>query len=156
MTNPSSPQPVPAAWADRIHLDAPIDRVWAVLTDPAHMPLWMGEPELRIAVETDWRAGGPITIRGFHHLPFENRGVVLAFDPPHALAYRYLSSLSRLPDEPGNYTRLRFELAREGDGTVLALTADGFPTAAIHHHTAFYWAGTLHVLKAYAERLGRE
>ncbi len=156
MQPPAQPQAVPTAWTDRIHLDAPIDRVWAVLTDPAHMSLWMGEPELRISVDADWRAGGSITIRGFHHLPFENRGGVLAFEPPHTLAYRYLSSLSRLADEPGHHTRLRFELAQEDDGTALTLTADGFPTAAIHHHTAFYWAGTLHVLKAYAERLGRE
>lgn len=143
-------------WRDHVHIDAPVTRVWRALTDLARLPRWMGEPELRIAVETDWRVGAPITIRGFHHVPFENRGVVLAFDPPHALGYRYLSSLSGLADEPGNQTHLHFDLAEENGGTRLALSAHGFPTDAIFHHTAFYWAGTLHVLKAYVEGLDRE
>nr|WP_295380739.1 SRPBCC domain-containing protein [Pseudoxanthomonas sp.] len=153
---PSSSRPVPATWQERIHVDAPIELVWRVLTDPAHMSQWMGEPEMRVTVETDWHVGGSIAIRGFHHVAFENRGVVLVFEPPHALGYHYLSSLSRLADEPGNHTHLRFELAEEDGGTTLALTAHGFATDAIFHHTAFYWAGTLHVLKAYAERPGRE
>jgi len=147
---------VPGEWTDHVHIDAPITRVWRALTDVLHMSRWMGEPELRITVETDWQVDGPILVRGFHHVPFENRGVVLAFDPPHALGYRYISSLSRLADEPGNQTRLHFDLAEENGDTRLALTARGFPTDAIFHHTAFYWAGTLRVLKAYAERLAHE
>lgn len=147
---------VPGEWTDHVYVNASNARVWLALTDPAHLPRWMGEPELRISVATDWRIGAPITIRGFHHVPFENRGVVLAFDPPHALGYRYLSSLSGLADEPANQTHLHFELAEENGGTRLTLAAHGFPTDAIFHHTTFYWAGTLHVLKAYVEGLDRE
>lgn len=147
---------IPQVFSERILVDAPIETVWHALTDLAHMPRWMGEPELRITVATDWRVGAPITISGFHHVPFENRGSVLVFDPPHSLAYRYLSSLSGLADEPDNQTQLRFDVVEENGGSRLTLTARGFPTDAIFHHTAFYWTGTLHVLKAHAERLGRE
>lgn len=156
MPSSSLPGTVPAEWTDRVVIDAPVARVWHALVDPDHMARWMGEPELRIAVETDWRVGGGIVIRGFHHVPFENRGTVLAFDPPRVVAYHYLSSLSRLADEPGHHTQLYFRLDEENHGTIVTLVARGFPTAAIFHHTAFYWSGTLHVLKAHAERLDRE
>lgn len=145
----------PEPFTDNVHIEASVATVWAVLTDTRHMPAWMGEPEMRITVETDWRVGEPILIRGFHHVPFENRGFVQACEPHRLLGYRYFSSLSRLADEPDSYTHLRFALAETADGTCLTLDAHGFPTPAIFHHTAFYWAGTLRVLKEYAERLAR-
>ena len=125
--------------------------VWKALTEPDRMKLWMGEPEMEIAVRTDWKIGGPIVISGFHHGRFENRGTVLAFDPHKTLRYTHLSSVSRLPDQPGSYCVLDFSLEPVGEGTSLTLTITNFPTETIYKHLAFYWKTTLKVIKELVE-----
>lgn len=133
-------------------IDAPTWVVWESLVRAERMKEWMGEPEMEIEVETDWTIGGPILTRGFHHARFENRGVVLRFEPPKKLSYTHLSSLSRLPDEPGSYTTLEFSLGAVGDATALTLVATGFPTMTIFKHIQLYWTGALGMLKQHAER----
>lgn len=125
--------------------------VWESLIRTERMKEWMGEPEMGIEVETDWEVGGPIVVRGFHHARFENTGVVLQFEAPKRLSYTHLSSLSRLPDEPENYTTLEFSLDPVGDLTSLTLVVTGFPTVTISKHLQFYWRGTLGTLKQHAE-----
>ena len=134
-----------------INIAAPAGLVWDSLTQARFMTEWMGEPGMEIGIETDWTVGGPIVVRGFHHLAFENIGVVLEFDLNKRLTYTYLSSLSQLPDEPENYTTLEFSLDSLGDTTSLSLVVDGFPTETIFKHLQFYWGGTLEVLKRYVE-----
>lgn len=138
-------------FADAVVIDAPAPAVWRVLTDPAHMRAWMGEPVMKLDVAVDWRVGGEFLVRGVHHGRFENRGRVLVFEPEHRLSYTHLSSVSRLPDVPESYTTFDFLLAPVRDGTRLQLTLAGFPTESIYRHLAFYWSGTLAVLKRYVE-----
>lgn len=64
----------------------------------------MADPEVGIELITNWKVGSPITIKGFHHIKFENKKTVLQFEPDKVLQYDYLSSLSRLPDKPENYS----------------------------------------------------
>jgi len=134
------------------HIKAPTPLVWDSLVDTGKMKLWMGEPEMEVGIETDWKVGGPMVVSGLHHLPFRNTGVVLEFKPMERLSYTHLSSLSRLPDEPQNFTTLTFSLAPQADATLLTLMATGFPTVSIFKHLQFYWTGTLGVLKQFAER----
>lgn len=112
----------------------------------------MGEAEMDVRVTTHWRVGSPFLVRGVHHVPFENQGKVLAFEPLKRLAYSHRSSLSLLPDDARSYTTLDFSLAANGDRTGLTLTGTGFPTPSIYHHLRFYWRGTLDVFKHYVER----
>ena len=135
-----------------IFIDAPANAVWESLTHSHLMKEWMGEPEMAIEVETDWTVGGPIVVRGFHHVPFENTGAVLEFEPMARLAYTHLSSLSRLPDTPENYTTLEFTLESIGDTASIAFAATGFPSDTIFKHLQFYWSGTLEILKRHVER----
>ena len=135
-----------------ILIDAPAKAVWDSLTQASSMKQWMGEPEMAIEIESDWTVGGPIIVRGFHHEPFENRGLVLAFEPAARLAYTHLSSLSRLADQPGNYTTLRFALGAVGGAASLTLVATNFPSDAIFRHLQFYWSGTLQILKRHVEQ----
>jgi len=134
-----------------IVIAAPPAVVWEWLTRPERMQRWMAEPDAAFEVTTDWTVGGPITIRGFHHARFENRGTVTRFDPVEALGYTHLSSLSRLPDEPANHSRLDFRLAPSDGGTALTVALAGFPTESILKHMDFYWRGTLQVLKRLIE-----
>ena len=136
-----------------IAIHAPAAKVWAALTEPQAMKKWMSETEIEII--TDWKAGNPMIVRGpWYKSYFENKGTVLLFEPERALQYSHLSSLSKLPDTPENYTAIGFSLTPEKDQTVLILTLSNFPTETIYTHFNFYWNVTLHLLKKYIEHEG--
>ena len=136
-----------------IVIEAPVTAVWNVLTDPGLMKQWMAEPELELKIITDWKIGSPIITKGFHHLQFENKGTVLQFEPYRTLHYNYLSSISRLPDKPENYTGVEFSLSPLQDKTFLKVTVSNFPTETIYKHVDFYWRGTVVKLKKLVEGL---
>jgi len=127
------------------------ESVWHMLTNHGAMKQWMGDPEMKLEVMADWKMGGSIVIKGFHHVAFENKGTILKFDPTNVLAYTYLSSLSRLPDHPVNYSIIEFRLISIDEGTQLTLLLSNFPTEAIFKHVDFYWTTTLQILKEAAE-----
>ncbi|HEY8894738.1 MAG TPA: SRPBCC domain-containing protein, partial [Niastella sp.] len=79
------------------------------------------------------------------------KGTVLQFEPGKVLSYSHLSSLSRLPDQPNNYTVITFNLAPLQDQTSLTLTINNFPTETIYRHLDFYWRTTLVMLKKFTE-----
>ena len=126
--------------------------VWRALTDPVLVRQWAAEPELNLEVVTDWQVGSPIIMKGFHHVRFENHGTVLHVQPNTFLQYTHLSSISRLPDRPENYTRIAFRLSPSDDGaTSLNVELENFPTDSIFRHLDFYWRVTIEVLKRFIE-----
>lgn len=106
---------------------------------------------MELEVTTSWEMGTPLVIRGFHHVRFENKGIVLEFTPERVMSYSFLSSVSRLPDLMENYSVVRFELREEGMRTLLTLQLFNFPTETIYHHLNFYWNSTLMILKRMVE-----
>ena len=133
-----------------IHINAPTSKVWDALTDPTLMKKWMFEKEIEII--TDWHVDSPIIIRGdLHGIPFVNNGLVLQFEPEKVLRYSHLSSISRLRDQPENYTVLDFQIAPMGTQTSLTLTVSNFPTESIYKHMRFYWNVTLEIFKKMLE-----
>lgn len=112
----------------------------------------MAETELALEIATDWTIGNPIVMTGTHHLPFENKGTVLQFEVERVLQYNYISSLSRLPDLPENYTSIKFNLSPAEGNTSLHLTISGFATETIFRHVDFYWRGTIMKLKNLIEK----
>ena len=127
--------------------------VWFVLTDPKSMAAWMGDPGMKLEVETSWKIDSPIAIRGFHHIKFENKGTILKYDKEQVVSYSHLSSVSRLPDSIENYAVLEFILTPINNQTILAVTVTNFPTETIQKHLEFYWRGTVAKIKEYAENL---
>lgn len=136
-----------------IIIKAPPFAVWDALTNSEVMKQWMGEPELEIEIITDWQVGAPIVIKGFHHIRFENKGVVLQFEPNKVLEYNFLSSLSRLPYRPENYTIVEFRLAPLESQTTLTLILRNFPTEVIFRHLDFYWMTTIEIMKKEVEKV---
>lgn len=61
---PKSDQVVASEFEQSIFIRAPAELVWAYLTEVELMNVWMSEPEMRLEIETDWKAGAPITMRG--------------------------------------------------------------------------------------------
>jgi uncharacterized protein YndB with AHSA1/START domain len=138
-------------FSSTVLINGTVPAVWNILTDPRMMIRWMGEPEMQLSVETNWQLNSPIIIRGFHHVKFENRGVVLEFEKEKKLCYTHLSSLSRLPDVPENYSKLLFTLNGGPRATELTISIENFPTESIRKHLEFYWRGTLQRIKEVAE-----
>jgi|SRR5215216_5562869 len=136
-----------------ITIDAPTFKVWEALTNPEVMKKWMSETEINII--TDWKVGNPIVIHGnLHRIKFENKGTVLRFERERVLQYSHLSSLSRLPDEPGNYSIIEFIVEPIENQTNLTLTLSNFSTEAIYKHLVFYWNVTLEILKRMIDEQG--
>jgi uncharacterized protein YndB with AHSA1/START domain len=134
-----------------IPINASISTVWNALTNPTVMKQWMGEPDMKIEIDTDWKEGGPIVIEGFHHVAFKNYGTVLKFEANQKLRYSHLSSLSGLPDIVDNYSIFDFSLSSSQNQTFLSLTIKNFPTESIYKHLDFYWKGTIPTLKDFIE-----
>jgi uncharacterized protein YndB with AHSA1/START domain len=134
-----------------VNINAPLSKVWETLTNPELMKKWMFETEINIV--TDWQVGSPIAIHGdLHGMNFENTGTVLQFAREKILRYTHLSSLSRLPDKPENYSVLEFRLTPIENQTALTVTVSNFPTESIYKHLAFYWNVTLEILKRMIEK----
>jgi uncharacterized protein YndB with AHSA1/START domain len=135
-----------------IRINASVNAVWEALTQAELMARWMHDSEIEIV--TTWEIGSPIIINAnevSYKTAFTNAGVVLQFAKDQVLEYSHLSSLSRLPDQPENYTIIRFDLQPEEDHTLLELTLSNFPTESHYKHIDFYWTITLEILKRYVE-----
>ena len=130
-----------------VSIQAAPSRVWEYLTNPDLMKQWMGDSEMNIEIISDWRVSSPITIKGFHHEQFENKGTILQLEPETIFQYNFLSSLSNLADEPNNYTIITFTLTPKEGQTQLTVEATTFPTEAIYKHLEFYWNGTIEIIK---------
>ncbi len=130
-----------------ILIKASTSKLWAAFTIPSQMKQWMGEDDFDLEIITDWKVGSTITIKGFHHVKFENKGFVLQFEPERILQYNYISSISHLEDKPENYTSLEFILSEQENQTLLTLNISNFPTEIIYKHVDFYWKNTLAILK---------
>lgn len=127
------------------------DKIWTILTDLNIMPQWQGDPEMNIEVQTDWKINSPISIRGFHHVNFENKGIILQYDKENILSYNHLSSVSRLEDKQENYTSIEFVLTPVNKQTKLTINIENFPTETIQKHLEFYWQSTILTIKRETE-----
>lgn len=136
----------------QVDISAPRSAVWDALTNPVALTQWMGVPEMRLEIISDWRVGSPIVIVGFHHATFRSTGTILRFEPEQTLCYTQKDSISRLPDEPQSYSHLCFVLAPSTTGTSLTITIDNFPTETIYKHLDFYWNTTINLLKRHIEQ----
>ncbi len=133
-------------------INASASKVWVCLTEPNLMKEWMGEPGMPLKISTRWIVGTPISIKGFHHVHFENKGTVMQFEPQKIIQYSHWSSISHLPDSKENYTNITFLLSPDEEKTLLKVQIENFPTASIFKHLDFYWRGTMKVLKDFAEQ----
>ena len=126
--------------------------VWKALTEPAAMKQWMAEPEMMVEIESEGKVNGSIAMSWFHHVQATNKGTILAFEPTKVFKYNHLSSISRLPDVPENYSAIEFKLEPIGSQTLLTIIATGFPNETTYKHLEFYWRGTIVLLKNWVEQ----
>ena len=110
---------------DRIERDiliaAPVERVWAVITEPEHLQRWWADA----GAEVELRPGGAYVLREREW--GEALGRVEVVEPPHRLAYRWAAHHAR-DTEPaeGTSTRVEFTLEPVAEGTRLTVVETGF------------------------------
>ncbi len=102
-----------------VMVDAPIERVWAVVTEAEHLGTWFGDS----GAEIDLRPGGAMTMTWQKHGTV--RAVVERVEPPHLFAYRWARPMGTVPAE-GNSTLVEFILAAEDGRTRLRVVESGF------------------------------
>jgi uncharacterized protein YndB with AHSA1/START domain len=101
---------------------APVERVWALLTDAEHLGRWFGDA----GAELDLRPGGALSLSWEQHGTV--RGRVVDVEAPRRFSYRWAVLREPHGSEPveGNSTLVEFTLEAEGDGTRLRVVESGF------------------------------
>ena len=109
---------VPQRIEREIVIDAPVEVVWAVVTEPEHISKWLSD-----SVELDLRPGGQAVLDWDGRRTVQGR--VERVEPPHYLSFRWV-----VRDEPqltdGNATLVEFSLRAEGGATRLTVVESGF------------------------------
>jgi uncharacterized protein YndB with AHSA1/START domain len=106
-----------------ISIDAPVDVVWAVVTEPEHIRGWFSD-----AVELELRPGGPLVLRWEGSAPV--RGRVERVEPPHRFAFRWVAGDGAELAED-NATLVEFTLEADGGATRLTVVETGFGELAL-------------------------
>ena len=115
--------------------DATPDEVWSALTEPERLTRWLAN-----VAELELRVGGRFVLV-WHEDNQRTDGTVLALEPGRLIELGWT-----YPDEPDS--AVRFELAPDGDGTVLILDHRGLPPASIAGYGAG-WHSHLDSLEAH-------
>lgn len=131
-----------------ILIDAPPATVWEALTSPPLIERYFFGTKLM----TDWRIGAPMIFRGeYQGQRYEDRGTVLAFEPPTCLSYSYWSSFSGTEDLPGARLVIRYRLDDENGRVKITVTTSNCATQEQAQHAARNWDIVLRGLKTLVE-----
>ncbi len=145
---------VPDRIEREILINAPIEKVWSVLSEAEHMV--RGDPDAD--AEVDLRPGGAIVLRWAEYGTFLFR--IERVEPPTFISFRWARPTDAEP-RPGNSTLVEFTLTPEGSGTRLRVVESGFrdldqpdeDKIAYADGNAEGWTGQLAEIGAYAEQL---
>jgi len=125
-----------------IDVEAPIEAVYAMFTDPAELVRWIG---IRAMLEP--RPGGQFR---FELMPGEFcSGSYVELAPPHRVVFTWGWESGALPVEPGS-SAVTVELTEHDGTTHVHLTHSGLSAAMRDHHSGG-WANFLPRLKEAAE-----
>lgn len=105
-----------------ILIDAPVDVVWSVVTEPAHVSGWFSD-----VAELDLRPGGEVVLHWDGHGIV--RGEVERVEPPHFFSFRWVVEHD-LELVDGNATLVEFSVSEEGESTRLTVVESGFADLA--------------------------
>jgi uncharacterized protein YndB with AHSA1/START domain len=140
-----------------ITIAAPIEQVWATITEPRHVGVWFGNGT---PTTMDFRPGGTLV---FDHAPHgEIHAKIERIEPRHLFSWRWTTiGPPNTPPTDGNSTLVEFTLHPEDNGTRLRVTETGFTTlhatpterdARFKSNTGG-WADKLAEIDAYVQRL---
>ncbi|MFL6154262.1 MAG: SRPBCC domain-containing protein [Ornithinibacter sp.] len=135
-----------------IDIAAPVEKVWAAVTEAEHISRWFGRAEI-----TGHGVGATGTLSWPEHRPVPLR--VEAFEAPHTVSYRWsndeASGTARTELDVAHSTVFTFTLEPLSHGTRLTVVETGFeatsdPIATLEDHRKG-WDGELDKLVALLE-----
>jgi uncharacterized protein YndB with AHSA1/START domain len=134
-----------------VRIKAPIEEVWRAITTRELIQRWF----FGVDTETTWEVGSPIVHRGeYQGQPYEDKGVIEAFEPPRLLAHTHWSPGSGLPDEPSNYQHVTWSLARLDGATEVTVGERNLPSEEAKAVSEQSWPMALEGLRKLLEEDG--
>jgi uncharacterized protein YndB with AHSA1/START domain len=123
------------------------DRIWQALTDAGALKRCFFGADVR----TDWQIGHPITFRGsYQGNPYEDHGVLKAFEPCRTLSFTHWSPLSGKPDTPEHRHTVTIRLEARGSATQVTLVQENLDGASAEHLRK-NWSAVLEGLSSVTE-----
>ncbi len=123
--------------------------VWNVLTKPEHIEKWSG-----VKAESDWKMDSELLFKfTWDGKEFVDKGKIIGFDKNEVFSYTYWSNFSGLTDQPDNYSKIKFELVKKGEKTLLELTHSNIKNQLMYEHSDKNWGETLDQIKDIAESI---
>jgi uncharacterized protein YndB with AHSA1/START domain len=110
---------VPDQIEREVVVDAPIERVWALITEARHFGAWFSDS----GAEIDLRPGGAMSLSWEEHGTVQAR--VERVEPPRLFSYRWANAVDVEPVE-GHSTLVEFSLSAEDAGTRVRVVESGF------------------------------
>ena len=146
------------AIVSEIDVAAPAERVFQALTDPQQLMRWWNSEECTTEFfEMDTRPGGQwrfgtkkskLNVNAVNR--FSCHGEVLECDPPHLLAYTWISNWH---DDKSRKTIVRWELTPTKDGTHVKVTHSGLAEETVARKDySGGWPGVVQLLKTFVEK----
>lgn len=106
---------------NEIRINAPVAKVWDVLTNPAQTPKYMHG----CALDSDWNEGSPLLWKAVYEgreMVFV-KGKIVRIEPNKFLAYTTIDATNTaLQDIPENYLTVTYSLSETDGETALAVT----------------------------------
>jgi uncharacterized protein YndB with AHSA1/START domain len=146
---------VPNSIEREVLIEAPVEVVWSIVTEPEHIAGWLSD-----SAEVDLRPGGEMLLKWDFGTAI---GTVERVERPRLFSFRWVSpEPDRDPSaREGYFTLVEFVLRAEGDGTLLRVVESGFASVegseqenrelAARHKGG--WGGFLDQLSEYASNV---
>ena len=131
-----------------ITINASVNTVWQALTDPQLVKQYMFGSTL----VTDWKIGEPVLYRGeWEGKSYEDKGMLLAFEPMRTIAMTFFSPASGLEDKPENYQKITYDVVPEGESVQLTVTQENNKDEASASRSQENWQMILGEIKKLVE-----
>jgi uncharacterized protein YndB with AHSA1/START domain len=132
-----------------IVIDAPVATVWDALTEPEQIKKYL----FGTKAESTWKVGDPITFSGeWEGKTYQDKGVILQFEPEKVLEYTYFSSMSGKEDKPENYGIVKMTVEPEGDKTRLSIEQSNNESEEAKEHSESNWGQVFTTIKEMLEK----
>ena len=131
-----------------LDVNTSISTVWDAFTNPLTVKEWFFGTEQK----TTWEVGTPIIWSGeWEGQPYEDKGIVLAYEHEKYLKCNYWSSFSGTEDIPENYANITYQVADNEGNTKVTITQDGFKNEEAKAHSETNWKAMMEEMKKLIE-----
>ncbi len=132
----------------KTNIKAPLEKVWEALTVPEIVKQYFFGTDL----VTTWEIGSPLFFQGeWEGQKYQDKGIVLEYEPHKRLALSYLSNWSGKEDVPENYLWVCYEVEPDGDETILTIHQTNYDEERAKHSEE-NWASVVDEMKKVVEK----